>query len=159
MGLNELMKLYDFLINILALIFSFQRKPILLCDGVQQVDKVYLCKQRWNIFLFRYIWSWIWFLQLSCGIDGLLQLDYSSLYLSLFLFSFVSKLFMLASPCCPMTLSMLLIVLLICCLFYEIIVCYSIQWATEPSAKSMDKHLEEIDHIYYAYRTIIIVWF
>ena len=60
------------------LIFIFQKKPLLLCYDLLQVDKLPLGKQRWNFF-FLFTWYFPEF-GFSIWLDGFLQSGYFLYY-------------------------------------------------------------------------------
>ena len=149
------MIIYEFFWNILAFNLCFPEKPFLLHYNLQHVDKVHLCKQRWNIYLFLSTWSFqnLAFpagspvnLMAYCNQITTSYTNHCFNMLSLVVF----KLFMPCTPlCCTRTSLMLLVILLISYLFCKIVVSYITQCVTRPLTKSMmDKHLKTIDHIF-----------
>ena len=99
----------------------FSRKTFLLHYDLQQVDKVYLCKQRWNIYLCFSTWSFQ-NLAFPAGFPVDLMTCFDQITTSYTNYSFslfslvVFKLFILcASLWCTISLLMLPAVLLIFC--------------------------------------------
>ena len=99
MGLNELMNMiYNFMTleNILNLIFVFQKNIFSYAMTYKLIKYVFVNKDETFIFSLYLILPEFGFSSwLSCGLDGLLQLDYNCYTNHCFNLFFVSKLFMI----------------------------------------------------------------
>ena len=116
--------------------FCFPEKPFLLCYDLQQLDKIYLCKQKWHVYLFLSTW---FFQNLASPagspVDLMVYYNWITTSYTNHCFNLFPNCLWFMSPCCTMTLSILLVELLISYVFYKIVVSYS-------------TYLEEIDNIY-----------
>ena len=163
MGLKELMNMiYNFMTlgNIPSLIFVFQKNLFSYAMTYNKLIRYTFVNKDETFFFFSLpvpakiwplqlalLWTW-WFIATGLQLVILVIVLICSLFPNCLYF---------VSPCCTMTLSVLLAALLISCLFHKIVVSYSTQCVTRPPTKlMMAKHLEETDDFYDSYRIIVM---